>query len=253
MRPVFLLLIMLAVRPLHLLADDPLVLVLRLPGWPLASLSKGFQWTAFTRSYFCLSNWNASGAGIAYGTGRGISSVLVYREGISGYSDYHLLLSHCVSGKTFGGTLQLGFSIIAVSGSRPVFRTSADIQTSCKLGDALEAEAIVWDLPGWLFPGNAVTRGNPAMQLLLFHDPGKPVRLTGGFRMAPGHFGPLTAGIRLVINDRLAMDGFFDLLPLGTTISVDWRLEKVSVRISAARIAGTGMTPTARLQGSLGK
>ncbi len=248
MRPISFIILILIFRSGCLPAQLPLNVALRLPSFAAApSPSDGIGWMLFSRQYHCVSNWNASGLALTRMMGAGESAVIIYRDGIPGFSWYHLYLSHNQQFSKFSSLVQLRFSVIALSGRKPVFRLGGNLQATCVLGSSLKLETTVYDFPGWLFPAAPVARGDPALQFLLFHEPGRLISMAGGFGMSRRHFGPVTAGVRMRVQETVEITGFFDVLPFGVSLGVGWRVKGFEVRVRVEQRGGVGVTPMAEV------
>jgi hypothetical protein len=244
MRPISFFIPILLLRAGCLTAQSPVNLALRLPGFEAAPPSPdGIGWMLFSRQYYCVSNWNAAGLAVTRASGGGESAALLYRDGIPGYVGYHLNLSHYQHVGAVSGMMQLRFSVISLTSRRPVFRLGGNLHAVFPLGPALNLETTLYDFPGWLFPGTAVARGDPAMRFQVFHEPGRLISLTGGFGVSRMHFGPVTAGVRMKVHDQVVVCGYFDVLPFGVSVGVQWRMKWVEVRLRVEQKAGAGVTP----------
>ena len=243
MRQIYFYTLILLAAPAWLPAQDPVAAAMRNAVWPDAGAAgKGFSWSLFSRQYYSISNWNATGLSAGYTSGFGYSSVVVIRDGIPGYSWYHLLLSHNRQFDKISCMLQLRFSMIRLKEQSPVFRLGGNINLTWLMSPMLKLHFTIYDFPGWLFPSNA-TRGDPAMEFFLFHEPGRLIGLMAGFQISQLQFGPVTSGIRININDQVGLTGLFNVLPFGVSFGISWQLNGFRFNGWLEQRNGLGVTP----------
>jgi hypothetical protein len=244
MRPIVFFTLMVLVAREPLLSQDPVATAFRITEWTGAvKVDKNIGWSVFSRQYYCLSNWNASGLSVSYTSNAGQSSALVCRDGIPGYSWYHLYLSHYRHFKNISGMLQLRFSVIDLKDNRMVFRLGGNIRTGWSISQILLLQVSIYDFTGWILPSTAIARGDPAMEFLLFHEPGRLIGLAAGFQVSRSQFGPVRAAIRVNINDEIGVVGLFDVLPFGISLGINWKLKGYKVMGWLEHRTGVGSTP----------
>ncbi len=244
MRPIFFFTLLIFVLQSQLEAQDPVSAALRIREWPLAEREpEGIGWTAFSRQYYCISNWNASGLSVRYASGAGHSAAVVFRDGIPGFSWYHLYLSHFRQFSKFGGILQFRFSMIDLKDHPPVFRLGGNIRTIWTISETMKLQVSIYDFPGWILPGTTLVRGDPAMEFMLFGDPGRLMGMAAGFRISGAHFGPVTAGVRMKVNDRVGLTTMLDVLPFGVALGISYQLKGYRVKGWMDQRHGLGVTP----------
>lgn len=244
MRPNCLLSLLIFAIPVKVAAQDPVATAMRTVAWPdPVQAEEGIGWSVFSKQYYCVSNWNATGLTFAYTSGAGQSAAMICRDGIPGFSWYHVYLSHLRQFRKLTGMLQLRFSLIDRKDRPPVFRLGGNILASWTMSQALVLQVSVYDLTGWFLPEKAIARGDPAMQFLLFHEPGRLIGLTAGIRMSRSRFGPVAAGIRVNVNDQIGLTGFFDVLPFGVSIGINWMLKGYMLKSWIGQRNGMGVTP----------
>lgn len=235
--------------PAVLTAQDPAATALQVFDWPESTPGKGVHWSVFSRQYYGISNWNATGVSAGYSTGAGQSTILICRDGIPGFSWYHLYVSHKQVFKSFDAMLQLRFSLISLKEGRPLFRIGGNFLTDITLNSSLLLRLSVFDFPGWILPGAEVARSDPAMQFLLFHETGRMIGLAMGFRLGRSQFGPLTTGISMKINDRIGLFCLLDVVPLGFSTGISYQTKAYQLHLSIEYLNGLGTTPTLRIDG----
>ena len=244
MRQIFFYTLILLAAPAWLSAQDPVAAAMRNTVWPDAGAAgDGFGWSIFSRQYYSIANWNATGILAGYTSGSGRSDVLICRDGIPGYSWYHFYLSHSRQFKKISGMLQLRFSMIRLKEQPPVLRLGGNINMCWTMSQMLNLQVSIYDFPGWLLPSNA-TRGDPAMEFLLFHEPGRLIGLMAGFQISQLQFGPVTSGIRINLNDKVDLLGQLKVLPFGVTLGMSWKLSEYKAKIWLEQRNGLGVTPT---------
>ncbi|MFH0760573.1 MAG: hypothetical protein V2A67_03620 [Bacteroidota bacterium] len=235
--------------------QDAVLFLLREPAWNNQSdlSGKRLQWTGFIRQYFCTAGWNASGIGVSYHAGQGESSALIMRDGIPGFSWYHLYLSHRQQIEQLNTRIQLRFSGILTAGQRPVFRLGANLAMGIPVGEATRIDIGVWDAPGLLFPRAAPARGDPMIRLQATHSPGRLLDLLWALDLSPARPGPLYMGIRMKINEQLRISGLIRILQPGFTLGISWSLHGMHLNFLMDEGSGVGMTPTIVAGGGMGK
>ncbi|TSA36764.1 MAG: hypothetical protein D4R64_06925 [Porphyromonadaceae bacterium] len=244
MRPICFITLVLFLAPVRLVAQDPMATAMRTTDWPAAlKAGDGIGWSVFSKQYYFVSNWNATGLSVDYTSAMGQSAALICRDGIPGFSWYHLYLSHYGQFKKISGMLQLRFSLIDLKDRPTVFRLGGNIRTTWSMSQTLMLQVSLYDFTGWILPVTAIARGDPAMQFLLFHEPGRLIGLASGFQVSRAQFGPVTAGIRVNINDQIGLIGLFDVLPFGITLGVGWKLKGYRINGWIEHRNGIGLTP----------
>lgn len=250
MRPICFFTLMVFVVPVKLFSQDPMATALRTTDWPAAlKVSEGVGWSVFSKQYYCVSNWNATGLSVDYASDMGQSAALICRDGIPGFSWYHLYLSHYRQFKKISGILQLRFSLIDLKDQPLVFRLGGNICTTWSMSQTIMLQVSIFDFTGWMLPATAIARGDPAMQFLLFHEPGRLISLAMGFQVSQSQFGPVTTGIRVNINDQIGLIGFLDVLPFGISLGINWKLKGYRVSGWIEHQNGMGMTPLVQIRG----
>ncbi|MCX6225701.1 MAG: hypothetical protein NTV01_13285 [Bacteroidia bacterium] len=230
--------------PVCLIAQDPVATAIGTTVWPAAATAdQGIGWSVFSKQYYCVSNWNATGLSVDYTTSTGQSAALVCRDGIPGFSWYHLYLSHYRQFKKISGMLQLRFSLIDLKDRPPVFRLGGNILATWSMNQTIMLQVSIYDFPGWIIPATAIARGDPAMQFLLFHEPGRLIGLATGFRVSRCQFGPVTAGIRVNVYDQIGLIGLFDVLPFGISFGISYQLRGYVFKGWLEQRNGMGVTP----------
>jgi hypothetical protein len=244
MRPKYFFSLVLFFFPVGLVAQDPVACAMRTTVWSDEAVrSEGIGWSAFTRQFYCVSNWNVSGVSVDYSKANGQSAILFCRDGIPGFSWYHLYLSHFMNFKRFGGMLQLRFSVIDLADPPLVFRLGGNVRTTWSMSPTLELQIGIYDFTGWIFPSAGIARGDPAMQFLLLHEPGRLIGLTTGFQLSRSQFGPVTAGVRVNVSDGLGLIAFMDVLPFGLSIGITYQLNGYGIKGWLEHRNGMGLTP----------
>lgn len=227
-----------------LLAQNPAAVAMRTPVWPSGDQpADGIGWSVFSKQYYSVSNWNLTGLSVNYASSAGHSAVMICRDGIPGFSWYHLYLSHSRQFKKMDAMLQLRFSLIGPDDHPWIVRIGGNILTNWTLSETLVLQAMIRDFPGWVMPSAAVARGDPAMRFLLFHEPGRLIGLAAGFHLSRTAFGPVMAGIRVNLNDRIELLGFMDVLPLGISLGFGYRLNGFRINGWLEQRNGMGLTP----------
>lgn len=257
MRPIYFFILMGLPVPATLIAQSPVALAMRTAHWPIAATAtatatatpadNGIGWSVFSKQYYCVSNWNATGLSVDYQSGPGQTALLLCRDGIQGFSWYHLNLSHYRQFKKFSAMLQLRFSLIDLKDRPMVFRLGGNISTGWDINQTLMLRVNLYDFTGWMLPGAAMTKGDPAMQFMLFQEPGRLIGLAGGFRISPFAFGPVTGGIRVYPDDRIALMGLFEVLPFGVSLGISWRINGLIFKGWLGHNNGLGVTPMVEL------
>lgn len=250
MRPICFYSWILILIPAGVFAQNPVSTATRTIIWPgLSKESEGTGWRLFSKQYYCVSNWNASGISFDYASGSGRSSVLVCRDGIPGFCWYHLFVSHYRKFNGIAGMLQLRFSLIGLKNGPPVFRLGGNILTSFSISPTLILQTSMYDFPGWILNKTAATRGDPAMHILLFNEPGRLIGLATGFRISQSQFGPVTAGIRVKPNDQMSLIWFFHALPFGMSIGINWNFNGYILNGWLEHRNGLGLSPMVEISG----
>jgi hypothetical protein len=149
--------------------------------------------------------------------------------------------------------LQLRFTWVAIAGHPPVLRLGGDLIGGWPLKPSTLIQVRIFDIPGWIMPGMAVTRGDPSLHLTLFHDPGRMIGLAGGLRMNRQAFGPVYAGVRMNLSDQVNLTLLIDLLPAGVSFGMNWNLHGYRCRGWLEQKSGTGLTPMLEISGEFGK
>lgn len=252
MRPIYFFPLIRFLVPVALVAQDPVNMAMRTVFWPAAATATATSivsadhhigWSVFSKQYYCVSNWNATGFAVDYSDGAGQSAVLIYRNGIPGFSWYHLCLSHDHQFKKVSGILQLRFSAIDLKDGPLAFRLGGNILTSWTLSQILLLQVNLFDFPGWVLPGTPVARGDPEMRMMLFYEPGRLIGMAAGFSLSQSHFGPLTGGIRVNLNDQATLTGLFEVLPFGVSLGVSFRINGFLFNGWLGHTNGLGVTP----------
>jgi hypothetical protein len=245
MRPICFFTLLTFSLPVILLAQNPVALSLRTAGWISRDKpADGIGWSAFSRQYYSLSNWNLTGMALTYTRGSGQSAVMACRDGVSSFSWYNLHLSHYQKFKMLSGILQLRCSWINLDDRPLIFRIGGNILTSWSMSETLVLEATILDFQDWLLPLADVARGDPVMRFLLFHDPGRLIGLVTGFRISRTAFGPVTSGIRFNLNDKVSLSALIDVLPLGIMLGISYQLTGCRLNVQLEQRTGLGLTPT---------
>jgi len=250
MRPISFITLLAFLVPVAGHSQNPVSTAFERLEWPASErVSEGLAWSVFSQQYFLASNWNASGLSVSRVLGTGISAAMFCRDGIAGYAWYHLYLSHYHRFKGFGAMIQLRFSIIDLIEHPAVFRLGGTIQIDWSIAERLCLQSTVHDFPGWLLPVPRLTSGNPHMQFLLFHEPGRLIGLTTGFRISRNQFGPVVSGIRVNWGDQIGLTGLLGVLPFGISLGITWRPEFLWFRGWFREVNGLGITPMIELGG----
>ncbi len=224
-------------------------IAMRMPVWPVkANPSTGIGWSLFSRQYYGTSNWNASGITIRYCSLAGETSALLCRDGIPGFTWYHLYFSHYRKFKDISALLQLRFSLIGLKDRPPGFRPGGNLFVEWWVSETVTLQINLFDFTGWISPAT-ILKGDPAMQFFLFHEPGRLIGLSAGFRMSPYQFGPVTAGTRVAFNDQLGITTMLDVLPLGFRLGVVWNLKGYRLQGWFEQKNGLGMSPVFLVSG----
>jgi len=231
-------------------AQDARQLILKTPCWynDKENQHHGFGWSLFSRQYYGVSNWNGTGIGGSYSTSASGSDLIFCRDGIPGLAWYHLYLSHSRHLGIVSGTIQLRFSGVRVASVPPAFRLGANAAISLPVGDHAGIGACAYDLTGWLAPRSPLTRGSPGLRLQGTYCPGDLISLLLSFDMSPYINGPVMAGVRLAINERIALEGLFGILPAGFAIGLTWKLSDYRFQSLVDYSNGLGITPTLLIQ-----
>lgn len=233
--------------PCSLCAQDPVAAAMRRTVWPDSEMSsQGLQWSCFSRQYYAISNWNSTGISAGYSSGSGHSAVVASRDGIPGFAWYHLYLSHYHRFGNAGAMLQLRFSMIQLKERPPAFRLGGNLLISWTVSDMFRFQVLVYDFPGWIVPFPAVA-GDPAMNFLVFHEPGRQIGLSAGFRINQMQFGPVMSGIRFNLNDKISLTALLTILPVGVSIGLNWNLGGYKIRGWLEQSSGLGLTPTVEI------
>ncbi len=211
----------------------------------------GFDWCGFSRQCYLTTGWNETGIGATYRTARGESSAILVRDGISGFSWNHLYMAHRQGVGRVRLLLQIRFSLITVTGQRPVFRTGGHIGLIIPAGESSHLGFTVFDFPGFLFPHAAPVRGDPAIRLQLWHTPGRQFDLMSAFNLSRNRPGPLILGIRLNASDQVRLSAQFRALPLGLAIGMEWRINRIDFYFSFETTSRLGVTPLIIAQGPI--
>lgn len=250
MRPICYFTLMAFVVPVKLFAQDPMATALRTTDWPEdAKVGEGIGWSVFSKQYYCVSNWNATGLSVDYTSGMSQSAALICRDGIPGFSWYHLYLSHYGRFKKISGMLQLRFSLIDLKDQPLVFRLGGNIRTTWSMSQTIMLQVSIFDFTGWMLPATAIARGDPAMQFLLFHEPGRLISLATGFSISRSQFGPVITGIRVNMNDQIGLIGLFDVLPFGISLGINYQLNGYALNGWLEHRNGMGLTPVVQIRG----
>jgi hypothetical protein len=237
-----------------LIAQDPVATSLRIISWPHRSIGgESREWSVFAKQYYSVSNWNESGVSVSINKEDGKTSAVFCRDGISGFSWYHLHLAHYQEFKKLCGMVQLRFSLMDMQGKPPEFRLGGNLQTIWMVSDALALQVTVFDFPHWFFSQATIVRGSPSMQFFIYHAPGRLLGLTAGFQTEQSHFGPLTTGISLNVNEQVGLVGYFNVLPFGLTIGVSWKFKNYCLKGFLENRNGLGSSPMMQLGGPFSK
>ncbi|MFA6127121.1 MAG: hypothetical protein WC699_07440 [Bacteroidales bacterium] len=244
MRPICFFILAWITLAFPVVAQDPVSTVLRITGWPAAEKDRsGIGLSVFSKQYYSVSNWNLTGLSVDYSGGEGLTAALICRDGIPGFSWYHLYLSHSRKFKKVSGMVQLRFSVIDLKDRPSVLRIGGNISSSWQMSQNLLLRVTMYDLPGWIFPQEAVARGVPAMQFLLFHEPGRQLGLLTGFRISQSQLGPVTAGIRVKLFDQLGLATLMEVLPFGFSIGLNYQIKGYRIQGWLEQANGLGITP----------
>jgi hypothetical protein len=253
MRPICLSLLILLMTPLLLVAQDPVATALRTTVWPgMVKVADGLGWSVFSRQYYCVSNWNASGVSVDYSHGKGQSTALLYRDGIPGFSWYHLYVSHFRQFDKISGMLQLRFSWMDIHNRPAVFRLGGNIRATWSMNQTMLLQVSIYDFTGWIVPEVPIARGDPSMQFVLCQQPGRLIGLATGFRLSRAQFGPVTTGIRMNISDQISLTGFLDILPVGISFGICWAVKGYSAKGWLDHHHGPGLTPLIQISHACG-
>lgn len=226
-------------------AQDATRYLLRLHAWHNTgdTTAQGLGFTAFTRLNYGLTNWNTSAIGINYQANRSVTGLLVCRDGIPGFSWYHVLLSEEMDIGPVTGNLQLRFSGISCKGQEFTGRLGGYASVFVPFGqNAIGIE--LFDFTSWIIPRAALVRGSPALRLTIAGNPGRMLDLLAAFEISGYKSGPLTAGIRLHPGTNLSVEGLFRVLPAGAAIGINWSFGKNQVRFLTDYSGNLGITPT---------
>jgi hypothetical protein len=230
-------------------AQNPALLVLREPAWSVGDPARGISWIGLSKQYYGLVQWNATGAGILSDGERRSSAAFFQRDGIPGYSFYHLFLSHQGLYRTFKGLLQLRFSLVTVSERRPAFRLGATLQFELPLGGQSGLCLTLYDFTSFLLPRAAPARADPLVRLQAWQSPGRRLDLQASFDLSPSHPGPLRLGARIRLDEQWMVQGMLKINPIGFSLGTAWRSGRIKVLFSV-ETGILGMTPTLIFQQS---
>ncbi|MFO7617408.1 MAG: hypothetical protein R6V75_09165 [Bacteroidales bacterium] len=221
-------------------------LALNLPDWAsqTSGRGKGLGWMAFTRQYFSVSDWNASGAGLQWLAPPAVTSLLACRDGIAGFARYHLFVSHHHQAGPIDATLQLRFTWISARPQPLAFRLGANARITCRLADTALAGIELFDLPGWISPDSPLTQGDPRLKALAVFNPDERLALLMALELSTLMTGPLTGGVRVNLPGQLALEAILHLMPGGVGVGVTWNASRCSVRTLFDHHIGPGLTPT---------
>lgn len=109
----------------------------------------------------------------------------------------------------------------------------------------------VFDFPGFLLPQAAPVRGDPTIRLLLWHTPGRQLDLMAALDLTSRCPGPLILGFRLNAGQQVRFSGQFRALPLGLTIGMEWRINKILLCVNFETTNRLGVTPLIIAQGPI--
>ncbi len=233
--------------PYPLPAQDPVGAAMRVTTWPDSGMKEsGLEWSCFSRQYYTISDWNATGISAGYSSDAGHSAIVVIRDGIPGFAWYHLYLSHYRRFNNFGAMLQLRFSTINLRSRPPAIRVGGNLHMSWTMSESLGLQVLIYDFPGWILPMRMVT-GDPALDLLIVHEPGRQIGLAGGFRISQLQFGPVTSGIRFQLNEKISLTALLNILPVGVSIGMNWNLGGYKIKGWFEQRSGLGITPTVEI------
>jgi len=233
---------------MRLFAQDPVAAVLQTLDWPSeAKIGEGPAWALFSKQYYGISNWNASGVALNLNSTGGQSSVIVYRDGVPGYSWWHLYLSHAKQLGQVGVMLQLRASLIDLRDNPPVFRIGGIFQARWSLSPTLHGQLYLYDFTSWILPSASIVGGDPSIRLQLFHEPGRSIGLVTGLLLGRAHAGPVMGGIRVKMNDQVWFTGVMEVLPFGISLGILWNFGGFKIDGWLEQHNGTGITPIFRI------
>lgn len=138
--------------------------------------------------------------------------------------------------------MQLRFSLISTSGNL-VFRPGGNLQLDWSLDDRTRIRFRVYDFSGFLLNRFSGFRGDPGIQLLVSHQPGRLIGITTGLEMGPGPLGPVIMGVSIPWNDRITLTGVIEALPFGFALGIHYRPGDTWYRGWFRQINGLGLNP----------
>ena len=88
------------------------------------------------------------------------------------------------------------------------------------------------------------------MDFLFFYEPDKRFGLVAGFSMSRALFGPVTTGVSMKLNDQFNLLGFLDVMPLGVSVGISWKINGYVIGGWLGHRSGLGLTPFMEVGGN---
>jgi hypothetical protein len=249
MRPVFYFIPISILITARVAGQGAASLVLREPCWIEQTEIQGITWVGLSRQYHGLAQWNATGAGIIYTRDSDASAFFLVRDGIPGYSFYHLYLSHRRIFKPVSCMLQLRVSMLAMVNHPPALRLGGTLDLRMPVGERSGFGVTLYDFTSFLLPRAAPARADPMVRLQAWQSPGRRLDLFAAFDLSPSHPGPLCLGTRLRLDEQWLIFGAASFLPVGFSLGTIWSSGKLRVVFSLGT-GVLGLTPTLIFQHS---
>ncbi|NLO67111.1 MAG: hypothetical protein GX098_00870 [Bacteroidales bacterium] len=244
--PIFIstLILLLVAGPLH--SQTAASLALNLPDWSgrIPEHEQSVAYQVFSRQYFCLSDWNATGVGVSWHAPGAVSGVLTCRDGISGFARYHLYLSHGRQIGMLSTTMQLRFTLISAKPRPLAFRLGANARILCHMTDNAAAGIELYDIPGWLLPDTPLTCGAPRLKVLVRFIPDPQLAVMLALDISSLSVGPFLGGVRVELPANLALELLVHLMPGGVGVGLTWSPDRYAIRALFDHQMNTGLTPT---------
>jgi len=247
MRPVFYYIPIFILISARVYGQEAASLVMRESGRMDLPGAEGLTLTCLTRQYYGLAQWNASGAGITLTRSQDASSLFLVRDGIPGFSFYHLYLSHRHTFKPVSCLLQLRVSLLVVENHLPALRLGGTLDLRLPLGERSGFGLTLYDFTSFLLPRVAPARADPLVRLQAWQSPGRRLGLCATFDLSPSHPGPLSVGTRLRLDEQWLIFGTASFLPVGFTLGSVWSSGRLRVLFSL-QTGVPGLTPTVIFQ-----
>jgi len=188
-------------------------------------------WYAASMLFYGVHGWSLTEAGYRYALHQGITGLEAGYEGIPGYADWHLGLSHLRKMPPFTVHARLRYHLLSAAGSRALHRVSSDLSASFQASETFSLQSYLFNWPGIVNPRIKYLAGYQLFVFQALWYPGHKLAWQGG--AALGWYAPLSlsTGLTWFSDNNLSFSIHARLPVLAMGFGVCWLSHRVAIRV----------------------